>query len=154
MLLTIIFGFRLWFTRWWLFWGIAMLPWKLLLGWMKLPPEPMFDDVFFLLAILPELEVIGLPDYDVYTKVLFCYIRIFPKPLLLRPPWNEFILLFPLYIILSVWVLLVSPLALFLLFPPIPMLFDCCAYLMKLLYWELKPGWFILPVDGCLGCAF
>jgi hypothetical protein len=34
------------------------------------------------------------------------------------------------------------------------MLFDCCACLMKLLYWELKPGWFIFPVDGCLGCAF
>jgi hypothetical protein len=70
---------------------------------MKLPPEPMFDEVFFLLAILPELEVIGLPDCDVYTKVLFCYIpRIFPKPLLFSPPWKEFMPLFPLYIMLSV----------------------------------------------------
>ena len=47
---------------------------------MKLPPEPMLDEVFFLLAILPELEVIGLPDYDVYTKVLFCYTRILLNP--------------------------------------------------------------------------
>ena len=101
---------------------------------MKLPPEPMLDEVFFLLAILPELEVIGLPDCDVYTKVLFCYIRILPKPLLLSPPWKEFMPLFPLYIMLSVWVLLVNPLALFLLFPPIPMLLDYCAYFIKLLY--------------------
>ena len=28
----------------------------------------MFDEVFFLLAILPELEVIGLPDYDGLTS--------------------------------------------------------------------------------------
>jgi len=32
---------------------------------MKLPPEPMLEEVFFLFTILPELEVIGLPDYEV-----------------------------------------------------------------------------------------
>lgn len=123
---------------------------------MKLPPEPMFDEVFFLFTILPELEVMGLPDYEVWTKVLFCYYRILlSPPWLLIPPVNEFMPLFPLYIILSVWVLLVSPFALFLLFPPIPMLLDCWAYFIKLLYWELNPGWFyIFPVEGCLGYAF
>jgi hypothetical protein len=32
---------------------------------MKLPTEPMLEEVFFLFTILAELEVIGLPDYEV-----------------------------------------------------------------------------------------